>query len=339
MRHFVTVGILVILATALLVVGLNAAHVMPVEASAQAVHVDWMWKVMEVAMSFLLALILVPMFYALFVFRRRKGETGDGMHIEGNARLELLWTAIPLVVVVMFSIVGGRNLSDTLRRDPDAMVVKVTGIQWSWKFEYPADPATGLVVISDELHLPVGQQVLFRMTSSDVIHSFWVPEFRLKQDVVPGRFTELAITPTLEGNYFVRCAELCGTSHAFMKKPVFVTSREEYDAWFSSKLEEAKTAASTPEGLGQLIVSQNGCAACHTINGSANIGPTWFNLFGSSVELSDGTTVTADDAYITESIKTPQAKIVAGFDTQKMPTYGFSDDQIAAIVAYIKTLK
>ena len=195
------------------------------------------------------------------------------------------------------------------------------------------------MVVSKELYLPEGQQVLFRMTSSDVIHSFWVPEFRLKQDVVPGRFTELAITPTLKGSYFVRCAELCGTSHAFMKQPVIVTSREEFDAWLSSKLEEAKTAASTPEGLGQLIVSQNGCAACHSINGSAGIAPTWLNLFGSSVELSDGTTVTADDAYITESIKTPQAKIVAGFDTQKMPTYGFSDDQIAAIVAYIKTLK
>ncbi len=339
MRHFILVGILVILVTALLIVGLDAANLMPVEASAQAVPIDWMWKVMEVAMAFLFALIVVPMFYSLVVFRRRKGETGDGVHVEGNTTLELLWSSVPLVVVVIFSIIGGGNLADTLRRDPGAMVVKVTGIQWSWRFEYPADPETGLAVISDELHLPVGQQVLLRMTSSDVIHSFWVPEFRVKQDLVPGRFTELTITPTQEGDYKVRCAELCGTSHYSMEKPVIVTSMEDYNAWIASKLEEAKVAAATPEGLGQLLVAQNGCAACHSINGAAGIGPTWFGLFGSEVELADGSVVTADDAFIAESINNPQAKIVAGFEGQQMPAYTFSNEQIAALVAYIKTLK
>ena len=339
MRHFIAVGILIIVVTALLIVGLDAAQLMPVEASAQAVPIDWMWKVMEVAMAFLFALIVVPMFYSLVVFRRRKGETGDGMHVEGNTTLELLWSSVPLVVVVIFSIIGGGNLADTLRRDPNAMVVKVTGIQWSWRFEYPADPETGLVVISDELHLPVGESVLLRMTSSDVIHSFWVPEFRVKQDLVPGRFTELTITPTLEGDYKVRCAELCGTSHYSMEKPVIITSMENYNAWIASKLEEAKAAAATPEGLGQLLVGQNGCAACHSINGAAGIGPTWFGLFGSEVELADGSVVVADDAFIAESIGNPQAKIVAGFAGQQMPQYSFTPDQLAAIVAYIKTLK
>ncbi|MBV6452572.1 MAG: cytochrome c oxidase subunit 2 [Anaerolineales bacterium] len=339
MRQFIVVGILVLVVAAALFFGLDVAHVMPVEASAQAVPIDWMWRTMLIAMSFLFALIVVPMVYSLIVFRRRKGETGDGMHVEGNNRLEFLWTAIPLFVVVAFSVIGGRNLADTIRRDPNAMVVKVTGIQWSWRFEYPADPETGVAVVSNELHIPVNQEVLLRMTSSDVIHSFWVPEFRVKQDLVPGRFTELTITPTLVGSYKVRCAELCGTDHAGMEEPVIIQSQEEYDIWLAGELEKAKLAAASPEGFGELLVQQNGCSACHSITGATLVGPSWLGLFGSQVELSDGSTVVADDAYITESISRPQAKIVKGFENQQMIQYTFTPDELAALVAYIKTIR
>lgn len=338
MRHFIVVGILIILVTALLVLGLGN-KLMPVGASAQAIPIDRMWEIQLVAMAFLFALIGVPMVYSVFAFRRRKGETGEGQHFEGHTGLEIAWSSIPLFVVIVFAYLGAVNLSDTLRRDPSAMVVKVTGIQWSWKFEYPADPETGIVVFSDELHLPVGKQVLLRMTSTDVIHSFWVPEFRVKQDLVPGRFTELTITPTLEGNYKVSCAELCGTSHAFMIKPVVIESQEDYEAYLAGLLDEAIEAQKTPEGQGRLLVGANGCVACHTLNGAVGIGPTWFGLFGSEVELASGAVVIADEAFITESIKNPQAQIVAGFETQQMPNYGFTDEQIAAIVAYIKTIK
>jgi cytochrome c oxidase subunit 2 len=177
------------------------------------------------------------------------------------------------------------------------------------------------------------------MTSLDVIHSFWVPEFRVKQDLVPGRITELRITPTLAGNYKVRCAELCGTSHAYMEKPVIISTQADFDVWMEEQVALAEEAAATPEGRGQALVANNGCAACHSITGAQGIGPTWSGLFGHEVLLTDGTTVVADEAYITESIKSPQAKIVAGFGTQLMPTYGFTDEQIADIVAYIKTLR
>jgi cytochrome c oxidase subunit 2 len=177
------------------------------------------------------------------------------------------------------------------------------------------------------------------MTSNDVIHSFWVPEFRVKQDLVPGRITELRVTPTLEGDYKVRCAELCGTSHAFMERPVVVSSQEEFDAWMAEQLQVAEQASQTPEGRGQALVAANGCAACHSINGSPGIGPTWFGLFGRTETLTDGSTVVADEAYIHESIKAPQAKIVRGFENQLMPAYGFTDEQIDDIVAYIKTLR
>jgi cytochrome c oxidase subunit 2 len=339
MRHFVIVGILIILFSVLLYVGLSNAELLPEAASVQAIPIDWMWNVQVIAMCFLFSLIFVPMLYSLFVFRRRKGDTSDGTHVEGNTTLELLWSTVPLVVVVIFSVLGAQNLSDTIRRNPSASVVKVTGIQWSWRFEYPADPVSGVAVITEELHLVVDKPVLLQMTSTDVIHSFWVPEFRVKQDLVPGRITELSITPTVEGGFKVRCAELCGTSHAFMQNAVVISTQDEFDAWFATELKKARELAATPEGLGQLLVSQNGCGACHSINGAAGIGPTWGGLFGSEVELTDGTTVIADEAFIRESIEHPQAQIVKGFESQQMPQYTFTSDEIDALIAYIKTLQ
>jgi cytochrome c oxidase subunit 2 len=177
------------------------------------------------------------------------------------------------------------------------------------------------------------------MTSNDVIHSFWVPEFRVKQDLVPGRITELRFTPTVIGNYAVRCAEICGTSHAYMESPVIVASQADFDTWMAEQVEIAQELAQTPEGRGQALVSANGCNACHSLNGAAGIGPTWFNLFGRQERLTDGSVITVDDEYLHESISAPQAKIVAGFENQLMPAYNFTDEQIADIIAYIKTLK
>jgi cytochrome c oxidase subunit 2 len=334
MRHFVIVGILVIVMAVLTYAGLNAVGLMPVEASAQSVPIDWLWNIEMMTISFLFALIVVPMAYSLVVFRRKKGDTTDAQHIEGNTNLEITWTVVPLFIVMVFAYLGAGNLAEVRRVDPAAMVVKVTAQQWSWSFEYPAYGVT-----SNELHVPEGKQVLLQMTSRDVIHSFWVPEFRLKQDLVPGRITEMRVTPILVGNYKVRCAEICGTSHAYMEGPVIVATQAEFDSWMADQVKLAEEAAATPEGRGQALVAASGCAACHTITGAAGIGPTWFNLFGHEVRLTDGSTVTADEAYIHESIKAPQAKIVAGFENQLMPTYGFTDAQIDDIVAYIKTLK
>ena len=334
MRHFVIVGILVIVMAVLTYTGLNAVGLMPVEASAQSVTIDWLWNLEIMTISFLFALIVVPMGYSLVVFRPQKGDTTDAKHIEGNTNLEITWTVLPLFIVMVFAYLGAGNLAEVRRVDPGAMPVKVTGQQWSWSFEYPDYGVT-----STELHAPEGKQILLQMTSRDVIHSFWVPEFRLKQDLVPGRITELRVTPTLVGNYKVRCAEICGTSHAYMEAPVIVNTQADFDSWMAEQVKLAEKAAATPEGRGQALVVANGCAACHSITGAAGIGPTWFGLFGHEVLLTDGSVVTADEAYIHESIKAPQAKIVAGFENQLMPTYGFTDAQIDDIVAYIKTLK
>jgi cytochrome c oxidase subunit II len=337
MRHFIIVGILVIVAAVLTYMGLDALQLMPVAASAQAIPIDWLWNVEVIAISFLFALIVVPLLYSLIVFRRKKGDTTDAEHIEGNTKLEIAWTIIPLITVVAFAYMGAYSLAETRRIDPQAMVVNVTASQWSWSFEYP-----DYGVVSSDLYLPENKQVLLKMQSTDVIHSFWVPEFRVKQDVVPGRVTELRITPTLltlnkDKPFKVRCAELCGTSHYKMEQPVIVVDETEFVAWVSDQ-QKLAAAAQTPELKGQSLAKST-CSSCHSVDGSTLIGPTWLGLFGSQVQLSDGTTVTADEAYLTESIHNPSAKIVAGFETQIMPVFPLTDEQIANIVAYIKTLK
>jgi cytochrome c oxidase subunit 2 len=334
MRHFVVVGILVIVVSVLVYAGFSVSHLMPIEASAQAVPIDKLWNLELITIAFLFALITVPLTYSLIVFRRKKGDTTDAQHVEGNSTLEITWTIIPLFIVMAFAYLGAGNLAEIRRVDPNAMVVKVTGQQWSWSFEYPAYGVT-----TTEMHVPVDQQILLQMTSRDVIHSFWVPEFRPKQDLVPGRITELRVTPTVIGNYKVRCAELCGTSHAYMEAPVIVSSQADFDAWMGEQVKKAEVAAATPEGRGQALVAASGCVACHSTNGAEGIGPSWLGLFGSQVPISGDGVVTADEAYIHESIKAPQAKIVKGFENQLMPNYGFTDDQINDIVAYIKTLK
>jgi cytochrome c oxidase subunit II len=334
MRHYVTVGILVILTSFLTYFGLMSLGLMPVEASAQSLIVDQLWNWDLMAISFLFAVIMVPLLYSLIVFRRRKGDTSDGKHEEGNATLEVTWTIIPLILVTVYAYLGAYTLGETRTPDPNALVINVTAHQWDWTFQYPDGFS------SNELHLPVNRQVLLKMTSLDVIHSFWVPEFRLKQDIVPGRTTELRITPILLGNYTVRCAELCGLRHAYMERPVMVTSAADFAAWSSQQA--AAYAALLQKGgpeAGQAMVAQNGCGGCHSIDGTKMTGPTWRGLFQSQVKLSDGRTVTADEAYLIESIKDPNAKIVAGFPANVMPNFGLSDQQINAIVSYIETLK
>lgn len=337
MQHFVLVGILIVIMSILTYFGLDAAglakQMHPVSASAQAVSIDWLWDWQVIAMSSLFALIVVPLVYSLVVFRRRKGETGDGEHIEGNTTLEITWTVLPLFAVLAFAYMGAYSLGETNRVDPEAIEIKVRGQQFSWTFEYPE-----YGFVSTELHLPVNQQVVLKMESADVIHSFWVPEFRVKQDVVPGRVTDYRITPTLVGSYKVRCAELCGMSHYKMENPVVVDTQADYDVWIAEQQANA-AAAQTPEGQGQLLTVKYGCIGCHSVDGSKLVGPSWLGIYGSTREFADGTSAVADDAYITQSIREPLAHEVLGFSPSTMPAFTLTDEEIANIIAYLKTLK
>jgi cytochrome c oxidase subunit 2 len=189
--------------------------------------------------------------------------------------------------------------------------------------------------------MPVNKQALLHLSSNDVIHSFWVPEFRVKQDALPGGeefVRDLRVTPKELGDYTVRCAELCGTQHAAMRAPVKVITQEEFDAWVADEL----NISDDPVVRGQQWANQYGCLACHSVDGSRIVGPTWLNVCGTTEQLADGSSLTIDEAYLYESIVDPNAKIVAGYPANVMPAnyaQQLSDDQINDIVAYICSLK
>ena len=212
-------------------------------------------------------------------------------------------------------------------------MVKVIAQQWTFQFQYP-----DYGIVTTDLILPVGKQVDLQMTSRDVIHGFWIPEFRVKQDLVPGRTTDLRITPTLIGDYKVRCSVLCGTKHANMVRNVSVLSQVEFDAWVK---QQQSIVITDPVVRGQLLVAQNGCGSCHSVDGTKGIGPTWARLYNSTVTLSDGTKVVADATYLKNSILDANLQIVAGFSPNRMPNFAdtFNDQAIADIIAYIESLK
>lgn len=335
MKHFAIVGVLVIVATVAVNAGLNAVGLMPVEASEQARVIDRLFSLHVTVISFLFSLIVVFMLYSVVVFRRKPGDTSDGDHFEGHTGLEVAWTLGPLALVMLFAGLGAQALADTRRPEPNAYVVNVVASQWSWSFEYPDSGVT-----STSLNLPVNRQVVLQLTSQDVIHSFWVPEFRVKQDALPGDklVKELRLTPTLIGQYKVRCAELCGRQHAYMEAPVVVMSQADFDAWITKE----SAISNDPVARGKKWATQFGCASCHSVDGTKIVGPTWKGLYGHEVTLADGATATADDAYLRESIVDPNARVVQGFAPNLMPqTFKdqLQDQQISDLIEYIKTLK
>lgn len=334
MRQIVILIVLILVSTVLVYFGLVSLDLLPLKASAQAETIDWLLNLELVAISFLFSLIVVPLVYSLVVYRRKPGDEGDGEYFEGNTKLEITWTVIPLFIVLALAYMGAWSLGDTLRVDPAAMTIEVNAFQWGWRFDYPE---TG--ISTNELYLPVNKQVKFEMESRDVIHSFWVPEFRLKQDILPGQTTELRITPTEMGSFSLRCAELCGTSHAYMNASVVVVTEEEFNLWIEEQIAAIPDEPGPNADRGEILVEQNGCYACHSVDGSTLVGPTWSGLYNSEVELADGSVVTADDEFIRESILEPNAKIVAGFPPNAMPQYVFSEEEIADIIEFIKTLQ
>jgi len=337
MRHILVVTLLVILVAALVFWGLSALGLLPQQAATQAEPIDWLFNLEFMVISFLFALIIVPLIYSLVVFRRKPGETGDGTYVEGNTRLEIGWTVIPLIIVLIFAYLGAENLGRVRQPDLQAMQVQVTGYQWGWQFKYPE-----YGIRSQELYLPLDKQILFKMESTDVIHSFWVPEFRVKQDLVPGRVTEVRVTPSKIGRYTLMCSELCGTQHAYMNAPVVVVTQAEFDAWVAQRqAEAAAAAASGPDAARGEEKYLTYCKACHSIDGSKGVGPTWRGLLGKQVVLTDGTTFIADEAYILRSIKEPASQVVAGYPPMAFnaEAVGLTDADLADIVEFIKTLK
>jgi cytochrome c oxidase subunit 2 len=308
---------------------------LPEAASLQAIPIDKLFRLDFIAIAVLFSLIVGLMVYSIVVFRRRKNDMSDGPHVEGNIRLEVVWTLIPLGFVLFLAYYGSAALGETQAADPKPLRVDVVGSQWSWRFEYP-----DYGIISTELILPVDKQALLSLSSTDVIHSFWVPEFRVKQDALPGDGfeRELRVTPDLIGNYKVRCAELCGRLHYDMLAAVNVVSQDDFDAWVISQTEPL---SDDPVERGEMFAQQFGCIACHSLDGTQLVGPTWKGVFGSQEQLDDGTSVLVDRDYLFKSIREPGLQIVAGYQ-DLMPANiaeGMTDEQIEDVIAFIESLR
>lgn len=348
-RHIISVIVLTLLTTAGLYFLFNWMFPRPEAASAQAVPIDIMFQSHFVMMAFLFALIMVIMLYAVFAFRRRPGDEEDGPHIHGHTGLEIAWTVVPTLVVIGFGVYGAIVLADITRAQENEMVVSVVGRQWSWTFEYP-----GQDVRTSKLVLPVDQPVVLELESEDVLHSFWVPEFRVKQDLVPGVVKPLRITPTELGSYRLRCAEICGSGHAGMLADVEVVSQADFEQFLIDSVMQPY-AGQSPEERGERFYVELGCSGCHTLDGTPSAGPSWLGIYLREEQLDDGTTVIADEAYLQESILDPNALIVEGFLPDRMPPNfeaqiaafeeeifiieGIEVDVVADLIAFMKTLE
>ena len=290
------------------------------------------WFITVISLVFF---ILISIFLVYFAIRyRRRQENEETPYITGSHVLETIWTIIPSILLIVIFVYGFVVYKDMRTPPEDSLEVTVIGRQWLWQFKYNNGKTT-----LNELYIPEGRPIKLVMTSEDVLHSFFVPAFRVKQDLVGGMYTYLWFTPTKTGTYELYCTEYCGTGHSTMLGKVIVMSPQEYEKW--EKGEEEKAVASLPPAeLGKQLYTQRGCNACHSIDGSSLVGPTWKGLYGHEVVLQDGTKVTADENYIREAILEPQAKMVKGFGPV-MPSFKgvISDDEITDLIAYIKTLK
>ncbi len=311
-----TVFAIAVITVALLAAGFWVAqnvNLMPAEGSSRAVLVDQLFHVMLGIAAVVFLLVEGLLLYSVLRFRRPKGDDTDAVAVHGNRALEIVWTLIPALIVVVIGFYSFRVLAASETRDADPLVVNVHSRQFSWSFEYPASGVT-----APDLHLPVGRQVRFLITSDDVIHSFWVPEFRVKRDATPGQLAELLVTPTLLGKFPVRCAELCGVGHASMglTSLVFVQTEADFQAW----LDAQSALPSDPIAAGRLLMGRYGCIGCHTLADAGAVG-----VVGPGLDALSDPAVQAGlhggdlRAYVEQSIVDPSAVVVAGFTDGLMP--------------------
>jgi len=299
----------------------------PVQASTIARSVDYLYLFITGVTLFFTALIFLIIFYLMIRYRRRSPDERPKA-IEGSLPLEILWTAIPTLIVAMIFVWGSVLYFQNAEPPPGAMEIFVTGKQWMWKIEHPEGQRE-----INELHVPLGRPVKLTMTSEDVIHDFYVPAFRVKKDVLPGRYTSLWFEATQLGTFHLFCAQYCGAFHAGMIGSVIVMEPDEYERWLAGGVQGESMEAS-----GAKLFQQNGCVTCHLSDGTGP-APSLLGVYGNPVRLTSGQTVTADDAYVRESILSPTAKIVLGYKPI-MPSFQgqLTEEQISSLIAYVRSL-
>jgi cytochrome c oxidase subunit II len=297
-------------------------QLVPEQASTLAPQIDALFYFLTAVTAFFTIGIFVVILYLGLKYRRRTGIKPQ--KVETNVQLEIAWTVIPLVIC-MFMFGWAAKLFVQMETPPaDAMEINVIGKQWMWKVQHPEGPRE-----INTLHVPVGRPIKLTMTSQDVIHSFYIPAFRVKQDVVPGKYLREWFTPTKVGEYHLFCAEYCGAQHSGMIGSVIVMEPSAYQSWLSG------TAANVPMVLsGERLFAEKQCNTCH-----GQRAPTLAGIYGRRVLLNDGSTIVADENYLRESILQPNAKMVAGYPPI-MPTYQgqLTEEQITELIAYVKSL-
>jgi cytochrome c oxidase subunit II len=305
----------------------------PEQASTLAPQTDALLFFLLAVTTFFVVLIAGTIIVFMIRYRRRDPDEIPESGAHGSLALEIAWTVPPLVIVMVIFF-WGASLFATIQRPPDdAINIDVVGKQWMWKLQH----MEGRREIN-ELHIPVGKPVKLTMTSEDVIHSFFVPAFRTKQDAVPGRYTTTWFEATKPGTYHLFCAEYCGTIHSGMIGYVIAMEPAEFQAWLQSGQAGALPAVS-PAAAGEALFQAQGCVSCHA-GGTDQRGPQLAGLFGTTVHFEDGGTSVADENYLRESILDPHAHLVQGYQAI-MPTYQglLSEENVMQLIAYLKTLK
>lgn len=305
---------------------------MPPEASTIAGDVDAAFHLVLYVSIFFFVLVVALASYFVIRYRRRE-KPGFTSGTDKNLPLELLWTIIPSIFLLIFFVVGFRTYIKMNIVPAGALQIKVTAQRWMWTFDYP-DGANSI----NELVVPANTPIQVLLSSTDVIHSFYVPDFRVKMDVLPNRYTIAWFEAKDVGEHYLECAEYCGKGHSQMLGKVRVVSEEDYQSW----LEKSTTvsAAIPLEQLGEQLYKSKTCYTCHSIDGSKSVGPTFKGAFDHEVTLSDGSKVMVDENYVRESILDPRAKIVMGFQPV-MPTFQgrLKEREIDALIAFIKAQK
>lgn len=310
----------------------------PESASNLAASVDNITLFVTIVSVFFFVLISAVL-VAFAIKYRRRSEDQETAYITSNELVEIIWTVIPSVLLMVIFAWGWIAFKELRNPPPEAVEVNVVAKQWIWQFEYFNGKKS-----LNELYVQHNKPVRLIMRSEDVLHSFFVPQFRVKQDILPGIYTQLWFTPTKVGTFDLLCAEYCGAGHSQMLASVKVLSPEAFTRWEKGdELGEdsvAVTSTASPAERGKDLYSQRGCLACHSVDGKKMIGPSFKNLYGATETLEDGSSVEVDENYLRESIYEPQAKMVKGY-APSMPSFKgiLSEDEVTALIEYIKTLK
>lgn len=308
----------------------NGSLFMPPQATELAGKVDALYHFLLIA-SFISCVLVIGGLIFFAIKHRRKHEGEKTPYLAHNTTLEFLWSFIPFVIF-MVVFVWGWIVYHQLRSMPqNALEIGVQAQKWDWTFIYKSGRK-----VSGEFTVPVGQDVKLLMTSADVLHSFFVPAFRTKQDVIPGRYTAIWFNATKEGTYQIFCAEYCGDKHSGMLAKVHVVSREKYEDWLQAEPYKGLTSVQ----IGQKVYTAR-CIACHTLTDVKNVGPGFLGVFGRTEHIEGGGNITVDENYLRESILNPNAKIVAGYPKGVMPTFAgqLSEEELMGIIDYLKTVK